>query len=271
MRVAVVTEEAAGPAVSAEERMQVSAAEDTRVSVAEAIRAELVMATVGPVSIMVVPVMARATTHPRSQRAVMEATAAMGRDTMHREARLDGRVILPAPDRRIERCRQGILVATTSHEINLLLHLRANPAFSNALARLQKVQPDPATLGLGRIQHTHTGSTHKQRNDCVTGRAKHLGGMMQNVIITITGVIVIIMITIGGIVIATLSFLSVEVFGDGMTDGGIRPGAMTHIIPTTITMVQSMGMKDFNRTRSLPMFRLRCSNWDITHTQLTGY
>lgn len=48
MRVAVVTEAAADPAVSAEERMQVSAAEDTRVSVAEAMRAELVVVTVEP-------------------------------------------------------------------------------------------------------------------------------------------------------------------------------------------------------------------------------
>jgi hypothetical protein len=127
--------------------------------------------------------------------------------------------------------------------------LRANPAFSSARARLQKVQPGLATPGLDRTQQKHTGSTRKQKNDCVTGKAKHLGGTTQNVIITITGVIVIIMITIGGIVIATRSSLLEEVFGAGMTAGGIRPGATTPIIPTTITMVPSMGTMDFNQTR----------------------
>jgi len=252
MRVAVVTEPVA---VLAEDDMQVSAPQDTRVSVPEAMRAELVMATVELELAMVLAAIARASMHLESRADATAATAATGKAITHREPRRGIRFIVLLRVRKAEALpdslpdRQSILAATTFHEINRLLDLRANLAFSNALAQLQKVQPDPATLGLGRIQHTHTGSTRKQRNDCVTGRAKHPGGTTQNVIITITGVIVIIMITIGGIVIATLSFLSVEVFGDGMTDGGIRPGAMTHIIPTTITMVTSMGTMDFNRTR----------------------
>ena len=65
----------------------------------------------------------------------------------------------------------------------------------------------------------------------------------------ITGVIVIIIITIGGIVIATLSFLLVGGFGVGMTAGGIRLGDTIRITPTTITMVRSMVTMDFNPTR----------------------
>ena len=79
------------------------------------------------------------------------------------------------------------------------------------------------------------------------------------------------MTMIGGVIIATLSFLLVGGFGVGMTAGGIRLGDTIRIIPITITMVRSMAMTDFNPTRSLPMFRQRCSNWDIMPTQLTEY
>ena len=133
------------------------AAEDTQVSAAVVMRAELVVATVEPGSVMVVPVMARATTHPGSRRDATAATAAMGKDTMHREARLEGRLTVPARDRKIEPLpssllgRQSILVATTSHEINPLLALRANPASSNAPAQLQRVQRGPAALGRDRM------------------------------------------------------------------------------------------------------------------------
>ena len=81
--------------------------------------------------------------------------------------------------------RQGILVATTSHEINPLLALRANPASSNALAQLQRVQPGPTGLGRDRMPPTGSDSTRKQSKDCVTGKAKRLDGTTQNVIITI--------------------------------------------------------------------------------------
>ena len=57
------------------------------------------------------------------------------------------------------------------------------------------------------------------------------------------------MTMIGGVIIATLSFLLVGGFGVGMTAGGIRPGAMIRITPTTITMARSMATTDFNPTR----------------------
>ena len=99
------------------------------------------------------------------------------------------------------------------------------------------------------MQPTGSDSTLKQRNDCVTGRAKHLDGTTQNVIITTTGKIASTMTMIGGVIIATLSFLLVAAFGVGMTAGGIRPGDTIRITPTTITMVRSMVTMDFNQTR----------------------
>ena len=121
------------------------------------------------------------------------------------------------------------------------LALRANPASSNALAQLQRVQPGPTELGRDRMPPTGSDSTRKQNKGCVTGKAKHLDTPTQNVITRNTGRIASTMTMIGGVTIATLSFLLAEVFGVGMTAGGIRPGAMTRIIPTTITMVPIYG------------------------------
>jgi hypothetical protein len=222
------------------------------VSAAPAISAELVMATVELELPMALAAMARVTIRPESQR---DATAATGKGITRREPRPGIRFIGLLPVRKAEPVpssllgRQGIPVATTFHEINPALASRANPASNNALAQRQRVQPGPAALGRDTMQQTNIGSTRKQRNDYVTGRAEHLDGTTQNVIITITGVIVIIMITIGGIVIATLSCLLAEVFGAGMTGGGIRPGAMTHIILIMIITPRSMAMTAYNQTR----------------------
>ena len=155
--------------------------------------------------------------------------------------------MVPARDRRVEPLpssllhRQVVPLATTSREINPLLALRANPASSNAPAQLQRVQPGPTGLGRDRMLPTDSDSTLKQRKGCVTGKAERLDTPTQNVITRNTGVIVITTTMTGGVTIATLSFLLGEVFGAGMTAGGIRPGAMTRIILTTITMVPSMG------------------------------
>src|SRR6478672_912220 len=127
---------------------------------------------------MAVPLMARAIIHPGSRQDATGATATMGKGTMHRETRLEGRFMVPARDRKIEPFpssllgRQSIPVATTSHEINPLLALRANPASSNALAQLQRVQPGPTGLGRDRMPPTGSDSTRKQNKGCVTGRAK---------------------------------------------------------------------------------------------------
>ena len=182
--------------------------------------------------------------------------------------------MVPARDRRVELLPSSLLhhqvvpLATTSHEINPLLALRTNPASSNAPAQLQRVQPGPTGLGRDRMQPTGSDSTLKQRKGCVAGKAERLDTPTQNVITRNTGVIVITTTMTGGVTIATLSFLLGEVFGAGMTAGGIRLGAMTRIIPTTITMVPSMDTMDFDPTRSLPTFRQRYSKWDITSMQL---
>ena len=234
---------------------RVSAGDTPAASAAAPVQVELVAATVEPGLAVVVAAMARGITHPGSRRDITAATAAMGKRAMHREARLDGRFMVLARDRKVEPLpssllgRQSILVATTSHEINPLLALRANPASSNGLAQLQRVQPGPTGLGRDRMRPTGNDSTLKQQKDCVTGKAERLDTPTQNVITRNTGVIVITTTMTGGVTIATLSFLLVEVFGAGMTAGGIRPGAMTRIIHTTITMVPSMGTMDFNPTR----------------------
>jgi hypothetical protein len=159
MGVAVVTEAAADTAVSA--------AEDTRVSAAAATGAELVVATAEPGSVGLAAAMARGITHPEPRR---DATAAMGKGTMHREARPETRFTVPAREHKVEPLpssllgRQSILVATTSRKIDPRLVLRVSPPStrvimrgqigtyaSSARLRLQKVQPGPTTLGLDRI------------------------------------------------------------------------------------------------------------------------
>ena len=231
------------------------AAEDTQVSAAVAMRAALVVATVEPGSVMVVPVMAHAITHPGSRRDATAATAAMGKGITHREPRPGIRIIVLLPVRKAEPLpgsllgRLSILVATTSHEINPALALRVNPASSNALAQLQRVQPGPIELGRDRMQPTGSDSTLKQRKDCGTGKAKRLDTPTRDVITRNTGRIASTMTMIGGVIIATLSFLLVGGFGVGMTAGGIRLGDTIRITPTTITMVRSMVTMDFNPTR----------------------
>jgi len=123
----------------------VTEARATQASAAALVRAELVVATVVPGLAVLVGPMARAITHPGSRQDATAATAGMGKGTTHREARLEARLTVPARDRKIEPLpssllgRQSILVATTSHEINPPLALRASPASSNTLAQLQRV------------------------------------------------------------------------------------------------------------------------------------
>ena len=161
----------------------------------------------------------------------------------------------PARERKVEPLpssllgRQSILVVTTSHEINPLLALRQIPPPTRARALIKMVQPSQTLFVRDRWLPPHRDSTPKQNKGCITGRAKHLGGTTQNVIITITGVIVIIMITTGGVTIATLSFLLAEAIGAGMTDGGIPPGDTIHSIPITIITARSMAMTACNQTR----------------------
>ena len=221
-------------------------------------RAELVVATVELELTMVLAAMARGIIHPESQRGAMAATAviaAPGKGITHREPRRGIRFIVLLPVRKAELLpgsllgRQSILVATTSHEINPALALRANPASSNALAQLQKVRPGPIEPGRDRMQPTGSDLTPKQRKDCVTGKAKRLDMPTQNVITMNTGKIASTMTMIGGVIIATLSFLLVGGFGVGMTAGGIRLGDTIHITPITTTMVRSMVTMDFNPTR----------------------
>lgn len=151
-------------ATEAEDTAVVSAAEDTPALVAAAISAELVMATVELELAMVLAAMPRAIIHPESQR---DATAATGKAITHREPLRGIRIIVLLPVRKAEPlpgsllARQSILVATTSHEINPLLALRANPASSNALAQLQRVQPGPTGPGRGRMPPTGSDSTRK--------------------------------------------------------------------------------------------------------------
>ena len=227
---------------------RVSAGDTPAASAAAPVQVELVAATVEPGLAVVVAAMARGITHPGSRRDITAATAAMGKRALcTAKPRLDGRFMVLARDRKVEPLpssllgRQSILVATTSHEINPLLALRANPASSNGLAQLQRVQPGPTGLGRDRMRPTGNDSTLKQQKDCVTGKAERLDTPTQNVITRNTGVIVITTTMTGGVTIATLSFLLVEGFGAGMTAGGIRPGDMIRIIHTTITMVPIYG------------------------------
>jgi hypothetical protein len=228
------------------------------VSAAAAISAGLVMATVELELAMVLAAMARAIMHPESQRDATSATAAIaatGKGTMHREAQLDGRFIVLLPVRKAEPLpgsllgRQIDLEVTTFPVINPALALRANPASSNTLAQLQRVQPGPTGLGRDRMQPTGSDSTRKQNKGCVTGKAKRLDTPTPNVITMNTGKIASTMTMTGGVTIATLSFLLGEVFGAGLTAGGIRPGGTTRIIRTTIITARSMVMTACNQTR----------------------
>jgi hypothetical protein len=141
------------------------------------------------------------------------------------------------------------LEVITFPAISPALALRANPASSNALAQLQRVQPGPTGLGRDRMPPTGSDSTLKQHKDCVTGKAKRLDTPTQDVITMNTGKIVSTMTMIGGVIIATLSFLLVGGFGVGMMAGGIQPGDTIRITHTTITMVRSMVTMDFNPMR----------------------
>jgi hypothetical protein len=178
-----------------------------------------------------------------------------GKGTMHREAQLDGRFIVLLPVRKAEPLpgsllgRQIDLEVTTFPVINPALALRANPASSNTLAQLQRVQPGPTGLGRDRMQPTGSDSTRKQNKGCVTGKAKRLDTPTPNVITMNTGKIASTMTMTGGVTIATLSFLLGEVFGAGLTAGGIRPGGTTRIIRTTIITARSMVMTACNQTR----------------------
>jgi hypothetical protein len=164
-----------------------------------------------------------------------------------------GRFMVLARDRKIEPPPSSLhglqigLELTTFPVINLALALRVNPAPSNALAQLQRVQPGPTGLGRDRMPPTGSDSTRKQNKGRVTGSAKHLGGMTQNIITRNTGVIVTILVMIGGIIIAMPSFSLVG--GFGMTAGGTRPGVTIRIIPIMATTARSMAMTHFDPTR----------------------
>ena len=233
--------------MEAEEDAAASAAGENRISAAVAMPAELVVTTAEPGAVGLAAAMARGLTHPESQR---KATVAM-----HREARPEGKFMVLARDRKIEPLPSSLhglqigLELTTFPVINLALALRVNPAPSNALAHLQRVQPGPTGLGRDRKPPTGSDSTRKQNKGCVTGRAKHLGGMTQNIITRNTGVIVTILVMIGGVIIAMPSFLLVGRFGVGMTAGGIRPGVMIRTIHITIITVRSMDTTACNQTR----------------------
>jgi len=265
MAVTVVTEAA---------DTRASAGDTPAVSAAAPVRVELVVATVELGSAVLLAATERGITHRESQLDAMaaiaptEAPAATGKGTTHREARLEDRFMVPARDRKVEllpsslRRRQVVPVATTFRESNPALALRVNPVSSpvitgarigmfasNAPEWLPGVQPSPTGLGRDRMQPTGSDSTVKQHRDCVTGKAERLDTPTQNVITRNTGNIAITMTMIGGVIIATLSFLLVGDFGVGMTAGGIRRGATTRIIHTMITTVQSMATMDFNPTR----------------------
>ena len=145
MGVAVVTE--------AEDAAVVSAAEDTRaLAAAVVMRAELVVATVELGSVMVVPVMARAITHPGSRRDATAAIAAMGKGITRREPRPAIRFIVLLPVRKAEPLpgsllrRQSILVATTSHEINPAIGFARKPGIQQRAGTTAKgaTRPDRA-------------------------------------------------------------------------------------------------------------------------------
>jgi len=238
------------------------------VSAAASVPVELLVATVEPGLVGPAAAMARATTHPGSQRDATAPTAAPDKGLMHREVRLERRFIVLLRVRKAGLLpgsllsRQVVPVATMSREINPELGLLVSPACSpvvtrgqvgifasNALERLPKVQRRPTGLGRDRMQPAGSDSTRKQRKDYATGKAKRLDTATQNVITRNTGKIASTMTMIGGVIIATLSFLLVEDFGAGMTAGGIQPGATTHIIRTTIMTARSMAMMDFDPMR----------------------
>jgi hypothetical protein len=240
---------------------------DTRVSAAVPVLPELVMDTVQR-GLVVLAATAGGSTHPEFQQDATAGTVVTGKGTTHRGARLEARFIVLARDHKVGPLpvsllgRQITLVAITPREIDPALVLRVNPvsslvitrvqigiSASNAPAQLQGVQRGRTGLGHGRMQRTGSDSTRKPHKDCVIGKAKRLDMPMLDVITKNTGKIAITMTMIGGVIIATLLFLLVGVFGAGMTAGGIQPGVMTRTTPTTITMVPSMGTMDFNPTK----------------------
>ena len=260
MRVAVDMGAAADTAASAVEDMQVSAGADAQVSVAALARAELVVATVELESAEELLPTPRDLIQLESQRDGMAGT---GKSTTHHEHRSADRIIVHLRVCKIETLqgsligRQSIRAAITCPEINRGSALPENPMcspvpeeiaiFVTSVALLpQEVQHDRAALGQGR---TSRGLIRKHNKECVTGRVKHLDGTTQNAIMKITGVIVIIMVMIGGEIIAMRSFLLTGVSGAGMTVGGIRPGVTTRITPTTTTTVLSMATTVCNQTR----------------------
>lgn len=260
MRVAVAMGAAADTAASAAEATRVLAGADAQVSVAALARAELVVATVELESAEELVPTPRDLIHLESQRDDMAGT---GKSTMHHERRpadtifVLHRVCKTEPFQGSLIGRQNIRAATTCPEINRGLALPENPMcspvreeiaiFVGSVALLpQEVQRDRAALGQGR---TSRASIRKHNKECVTGRVKHLDGTMQNVIITITGVIVIIMVMIGGVIIVMPSFLLTGVIGVGTTAGGIPPGDTTHTIPTTIITARSMDMMGYNQRK----------------------
>ncbi len=140
-------------AVTGAGAMRGSAVADAQGLAAAPTSAELVVATVELGSAMLLA----GITHPESQRDVTAAMADTDKDITRHEHRLEGRFIGLRRVRKVEPRpgsllgRQNILAATTYHEIDPGLVLRANPASTNAVARLQKVQPGLAGPGHDRV------------------------------------------------------------------------------------------------------------------------
>jgi hypothetical protein len=116
---------------------------DPQVLVAAPISAELAVATVEPGLAVLLAAMGRGITRPESQRDGTAATAAMGKDTTQRQARLEARFMVRVPGRKVESLpssllgRQIIPVAFMCREINPGFALRVDPVSSTVITRAQ--------------------------------------------------------------------------------------------------------------------------------------
>lgn len=134
MAVVVVTEAEATRAL---------AAGDTWVSAAALVPLEVVVATVEPGLAVLLAVMAQGISHPESRPDATAVTAATGKGTIRLEARLAGRLMVLARDRKAESLpgsllgRQDMLVAITSRETNRGLAMRVNLVSSPVIIRGQ--------------------------------------------------------------------------------------------------------------------------------------
>src|SRR2546423_7383880 len=103
-------------------------------------------------------------------------------------------------------------------------------------------------IGPEIILRTRADSINEHRARCAIGRATNRIGHKPNTIIA-NGVMVIIMVTIGGIITAGPLFGSIGVGGAGGTAGGTRPRATIPTILITPTMDLSPVMMGCHRTK----------------------